>query len=394
MAETAVAFDAKDFDRSKVEDTVDPLDPQKRVRHFKGFFSPLGAGVVFKHGDLFKASYSEANEKLSAEFKMGVNMPFFSSNILKRELGLSRAIAYCNKLVSEVEDFIELVHVTFVVLPPSKCPVVSVGGRRCPEIRVKTEEFVRSLGPMFSYLSAWNFLRKRQEDTYDVMLDGFRSKPTIAWDELSGRTKPRVYSHGDECNAFVSVADIIAFLTDVRLYQSSPGPPNDPMQYRGLRPENVKRVWESNSFATDCWYLDESVLSKFKWYSDELVDTSSLLARPVVFLIADEIEKLAIGAESQVQGQSTLPVAIPEEKKFHRVLRRLEPYYAAVKLAERRGGCVQFFDRYLDSDKVRNGDVIVYMGDNAKRIAKTLEDGYDIEVVRARDLRKEMETKT
>ena len=41
-------------------------------------------------------------------------------------------------------------------------------------------------------------------------------------------------------------------------------------------------------------------------------------------------------------------------------------------------------------DKVRDGDVLVYVGDNSKRIAKTFQDAVDVDVLSGRQLRKKV----
>jgi len=66
-------------------------------------------------------------------------------------------------------------------------------------------------------------------------------------------------------------------------------------------------------------------------------------------------------------------------------------FRAATKYAYLKGGSVQFYDPYQDARLVGDGDIIVYMGDNSKKIAKTLADAYDIEYMRARDVRKKVE---
>lgn len=383
-----VAFDAKDFNRSKVEEIRDPDQPEITFKKLRGFFSPLGAGVYFKHDEIFSQEYVQINQKLKKDFKIDNALRFFSSNQLKREIGLSKAIAYANQLIKEIEDFIEMIHISYVVLPPKDVPEVQVGGNRCPIQRQRSEEFVRSLSPSFSYISAWNFIRKRDPDELAILLDGFRSKNTIAWDELSSWCKPTVFSHGDECNPFISLADIVAFLTDVRLYQRKPGPTEDPMLYRGLRPGNVDEIWENAGFGVDCRFLDKNMLSKISWYSNDLIELSSILARPVVFFLVDQVEKIKIGEIKSSDTQARLDTEPTEEPRpFSKVVQRLDPYHAALIYAERKGGCLQFFDRYIDSDKVRDGDVMVYMGDNSKRIAQTYSDAYDIEIIKARDLR-------
>lgn len=383
------AFDAKDFNRSKVEQRVDRAHPGSIEKRYKGFFSPLGVGVTFKDADKFREHYLSTNELLKKEFDISNELRFFSSNQLKKELNMSKAIAYSNKLIEAVQDHIESIHVSYVVLPPKDRPEVKVGGSRCPIVNLRTEEFVRSLGPTFSYISAWNYMRRKDGDEYDLMIDGFRSKNTIAWDELSTKCSPTVFSHGDECNPFISVSDIMAFLTDTGLYQRDPGPPTDPMQFRGLRPDNVHEVWENCSFKTDCRFLDQKVLTKFTWYDDQVIDTASFLARPIVFFLVDQLEKIPIAEPQGVEGPSA-PLSAPTQKRFSKTVQYQDPFHAALMYAERLGGCVQFYDRYSDSDKVRDGDVLVYMGDNSKKIAQTMADGFDIEMIKAKDLRKKI----
>jgi hypothetical protein len=383
------AFDAKDFNRSKVEQRRDRLNPDLVEKKYRGFFSPLGIGVVFKDASEFRNVYQEKNCELKKKFDISNVLPFFSSNQLKKELAMSKAIAYANALVDSIQEHIESIHVSYVVLPPKDMPEVKVGGSKCPIVSLRSEEFVRSLSPMFSYLSAWNFMRRRDGDDYKLMLDGFRSKNTIAWDELSEKNSPTVYSHGDECNPFISIADIIAFLTDTKLYQRKPGPQNDPMKYRGLRPDNVREVWEDLSFLTDCRFLDHKVLTKFTWYNDELIDVTQNLARPIVYFLADQLEKIPIAEPHSIEESSAGPTS-PAPIKFSKTVQYQDPFHAALIYAEKMGGCLQFYDRYSDSSKVRDGDVLVYMGDNSKKIAQTLADGFEIEMIKAKDLRKKI----
>ncbi|KAF5069852.1 hypothetical protein DSECCO2_228500 [anaerobic digester metagenome] len=386
-----VAFDAKDFNRSRVEQRVDRSDPSSVEKRYRGFFSPLGVGVTFKDADGFQEEFLSTNGVLKKEFEISNELRFLSSNQLKKDLNMSKAIAYSNKLIDAIQDQIESIHVSYVVLPPKDRPEVKVGGSRCPLVNLRTEEFVRSLGPMFSYISAWNYMRRKDGEEYELMIDGFRSKNTIAWDELSSKCSPTIFSHGDECNPFISISDMIAFLTDTRLYHRKPGPATDPMLYRGLRPDNVHEVWEDCSFKTDCRFLDHKVLTKFTWYDDQLIDTTSFMARPIVFFLVDQLEKIPIAEPHVMDGPSPAP-SVPISKKFSKTVQYQDPFHAALIYAERLGGCVQFYDRFSDSDKVRDGDVLVYMGDNSKKVAQTLADGFDIEMIKAKDLRKKIKS--
>jgi len=355
----------------------------------------ISSNRSIKNGAVFKKLYIEANKDLCDDFGIETTKRFFSSNQLKKALDMKAAIAYCNKLVERVSDAIDLIHITYIVLPPKDVPEVQVGGNKCPVEMIRSEEFIRKMGPSFSYITAWDYLYKHKLSEAEIHLDGFRGKRTIAWDEMIAKTIPKVYPHGDECNCFISLADIIAFLTDVRLYQRDPGPSHDPMQNRGLRPNNVQDIWKKNGFGVECHFIDQKQISKIAWYSNENIDITRYLARPVVFFLTDQIEKTKMEGLELSENQTKLDTGLFEEpKRFTKVVQNLEPFHSALSYAEKIGGCLQMFDRYVDSDKVRDGDIIVYMGEGSKRIAQTYSDGFDVEIIKAKDLRrkvKEME---
>ncbi len=271
-------------------------------------------------------------------------------------------------------------------MPPATVPTVAVGGANSPEININTSEFLRNLSPMFSYITAWNFIRRHRFAGHEILIDGFRSKVTVAWDELVNFATPRIFSRGDECNSFISLADIIAFLTDAKLYSSD-------FEHRKLTPDNVKYVWEDYCFEVDCCFLDKGIYSKYKWYSNDIIDTRPYLAHPIVFLLIDEIDKITTMPRSLSIDQTTLPQQ-EKPKKFREVIQRMPPYHAVLTYAHSLGGSVQFFDRFIDSDKIRDGDVLVYMGETSKKIASAYSDGFDVEVLQLRELRKKVESMT
>src|SRR5439155_2415073 len=110
---------------------------------------------------------------------------------------------------------------------------------------------------------------------------GFESKQTESWEDVTRRTTPKVFPHGDECNPYINLADIIAFLTNIKLSSSR--------EHRELRPDNVKAVWESYSFQREVRFLDERLIDKIKWRTKEAIDAGPYLARPMVFLLLDDI---------------------------------------------------------------------------------------------------------
>ncbi len=135
-----MSFDAKDFDRPKVIEEPDPVNPEKTVKKNKGFFTPIGAGVLFKDADLFNKAYIEAVQGLSEKFKLPVKLPFYCSTHLKKEIGMKKAIPFCDELVAEVEDYIDLIHISYIHL----CSVK-----------------IRNVGKVSHFMSIFNVLNEK-----------------------------------------------------------------------------------------------------------------------------------------------------------------------------------------------------------------------------------------
>jgi len=381
----SAAFDAKDFRRTKIEFHSNPDNPSEKEEIIKEFYTPLGTGVVFENSQEFVEDYISINIELSDRFFVKHRRPFYSSFYLKEDIGLRKTIRFCDELITRLSDHISKLHICYLILSKEKHPTVKVGGSKSPEKEIETPKFLRNMQPMFSYITAWNFQRRNKEK-YNLLIDGFSSKETIAWRELINYNENiTIYPHGDECNPFISVADIMAFLTDAKLY-------NVDRDHRHLFPENVEFIWEEYSFEIDCFFLDDKIFSKYKWEGEDLIDISDYLARPVVFVIVDEIEKL-LPKHISNQYQTTFDgdVFPSKERKFKKILQKLPPYQYALKYAIEKGGCIQFFDPKIDSDKVRDGDIVVYAGETSKKIADTLSDIFDIEVLKLKELKSKIE---
>ncbi len=178
------------------------------------------------------------------------------------------------------------------------------------------------------------------------------------------------------------VADIIAYLTDSKLY----------IQKLKLEPPSLQKAWEPYGFQTETHFLDVSSVAKYRWYSDDPIDLTPYLAHPLVFLLVDELEKLQPNPPPMEEEEGELPdvgsAPVAEEKRFVKLIRRMEPWYAATAHAYHKGGAAQLFNFHMDRKKVRDGDVMVYVGSKSKELAESFSHMYDIEVLSAKELRK------
>lgn len=378
------AFDSKPFNRGTIAEARGAPGEEK----YTGHSTQLGIGAIISDEAAFTSAFVEEFDRLKGKFDIDTDLPFMPTNGLLKH-GRWKAIAFTDKLVSSIQDAIEAVHCSFVILPPKIHPTVPVGGNGDSTRAVPTRSFIDRLGPMFSYLTAQSYVytNKRVPGDTDIRIDSFTSKQTRAWDALA-KHRPRVYWKGDECDATIACADLLAFLTDAKLYSSR----------LKLEPDNVRKVWEPYSFDVDVSVYGHGNLWSYAWYSNRPVDIGPYLAKPTVFLSIDNLadpapagtdegQDDACGAEPGVQDD-----AGPAPISFPVAIKRSDTYVAAVRRAFELSGSLKIFKLDEDAQSVRDNDVFVYIGERSKRVGRTLQDSVDVEVVSGLELRRSIKS--
>lgn len=361
--------------------THDPI-----TRYESTFYSPLGVGVKFKDYEGFRSVCLKRTHELAESFGISQKRLIYDSESLKEELAHQKAIPFCDTLITQLRNYIELIHYTYVIMPPKDVPTVTVGGYKSPAIELKSAKFLRNLNPMFSHIAAWAYFGLPRLAESELQLDNFTSKQTNAWRELTSKAKPTVFPHGDECNPYIMISDLLAYLTDAKLYS----------QKLRLRPDALETIWDGYGFNVETHFLDTKTLPKYAWYSDEPIDLVPYLAHPLIFLLADDLERLQPGSpeiSDDEESESSQHQTIPEEKRFRKLVRRMEPWYNVTAYAYSEGGAAQLFDYYIDRTRVKDGDTMVYVGPKSKEMAESFSHMYDVEAIPAKELRKRLEKK-
>lgn len=335
---SVVAFDSKEFKRSNKTGGL-------------AWYTPIACGIKVTKQEEFVSVYNETLKKLLVDFGVEQLCACFPPSEYIQKIGHSKAYRLSEELLKSIEHLIDSVSFTFVVLPPKQVPVIEVGGFKSAKKEVDTFTFLRMLSVYFSYIAAWNYFGIEKHQNDKIIIDGFHGKRTTAWDELEKITKPTVYPHGDECNPFISTADMIASLTDKKLYDN----------YKKLNPENLLEVWDGHSFAVEYpHFLAESVLQRIKWYTEDHIDLNEYYARPMIFMKAD--------------GYKTDDI------------KKLVVYPKTTILANKLKGCIQGFDKDIDSPKLRDGDYFLYAGKESAELANTIKDICKVTILPFRDI--------
>lgn len=263
---SVIAFDSKDCERRRVVQDVNPETQEPFLTEETTFYSPLGVGVKFKNTDNFKEICLKRVQEFVEEFSVSEKRVLYDSCSLKAELSHRVAIPFCDKLIYKLRHYIDSIFITYVILPPNEFPTIEVGGFKSPNMLIKNAHFLRSLAPMFSYITAWAYYGRHAYDGEELHLDSFNSRQTYAWADLTNIVKPKICPHGDECNPYISIADIIAYLTDAKLYNYK----------KKLQADVLKEIWSGYGFNVDSRYLDINQITKYRWHSDDEIKLSYL----------------------------------------------------------------------------------------------------------------------
>jgi hypothetical protein len=190
------AFDSKDFKRSN------------KLGELK-FFSPLGCGIKTSKPKEFQQTYVKNMTSLLKTFGISPVCGCLASSEFFPSVGFSKTYKISDELLKSIQDLIDTVFVSYVILPSATIPRVEVGGYRSPKREISTFDFLRKLSNYFAYITAWSYLNIQKRENEQILVDGFRGKMTYAWDDFLQKTTPVVYPHGDECNVYISTADMI-----------------------------------------------------------------------------------------------------------------------------------------------------------------------------------------
>ena len=115
------AFDSKPFNRGTIAEARGAPGEEK----YTGHSTHLGIGAIISDEAAFTSAFVEEFDRLKGEFDIDTDLPFMPTNGLL-EHGRWKAIAFTDKLVSSIQDTIEGMHCSFVILPPKIHPTVPV----------------------------------------------------------------------------------------------------------------------------------------------------------------------------------------------------------------------------------------------------------------------------
>ncbi|MCL5876348.1 MAG: hypothetical protein M1540_00870 [Candidatus Bathyarchaeota archaeon] len=229
---------------------------------------------------------------------------------------------------------------------------------------IPTMEFLRDwLSQYYVYISAWKLLKCLNVGGRHVLLDVFKGPISYAWNELVKNNKVEIVNLGDECNAYVSTADLVARLI------------NEALGSLKISQENIEQLnINCKEFHVHyCFHNDLRSLVPIyeggRCKTGRQINLPSYWRKPMVYILRE--------------GTDT----IREDNEW---LRKTPFYNIVCNFAFDVDGCVKFYDKNEDKAFI-SGDKLVFYGSKGKEKATEIKEitdglGIDVEIFHSKDL--------
>ncbi len=203
----------------------------------------------------------------------------------------------------------------------------------------------------YPHLCAWRFLESNPSyRSVPIHVDMFQSEITSAWLKVRAMPGFHVFSKGDECNAYISTADMLLKLINNRLFRAR----------KGLYPEDIQSVLSELPLKITSHFLGLKYLSNMVPSFPRQIDFTDKMGHPMIFLLK-EMRHVDVTNEAY------------ENSPLWRCMRNY---------AYRFDGCVKFFNAERDYSLLKEGDAMTYSGPESEKVARTIEKtGYPVKTL-------------
>lgn len=225
-------------------------------------------------------------------------------------------------------------------------PIQVYGGEGSPVKQISTKEFLDKLDNYYVTICAWKLTDLTKIYNKNFILDGFEGEVTDAWLALTRSNQVAVAYKGDQCNAYISAADLVTRFADMRLRLWRFPLTKDALyrMFNALLEEDgtirnryfIKRIWNPD-------------ISKIVPSSRRPIDIQVHMLHPCIFICKEEPT-----AEERIR--------LENSPMFDEILDR----------AFQIDGCVQFYEPKKHTALMGDKDIFVTYGENGRGEFKKL----------------------
>jgi hypothetical protein len=305
----------------------------------------IGAGVVSSDHHSFKNEYDKAVDCLFENTRMKRKRRAYCASELSAIFSnLDNEEQMLSHFFKMISPHLDSSHFYYTFLPKiDKISVFGEGPGLCERVPVVSREkgkkdFFDIIEPSYTMLCAWKYSLDNPSDV--VLMDNFQGFKSPAWGQLYGHRGIHVYYHGDQCNPFISTADLLVRLLKIRLLNLHERSSEE--TFARLIPELEEK------FKLD--FLGKRFLKFMAPHQRKRIKNSELLKHPIIFIIREDAKD-----DDELK-------MIKASPNFDKLL----------DYAYKKDGCIKFFHGD-DSRIIHDGDVAFTLGDRGENILSKLD---------------------
>ncbi|MEM4258763.1 MAG: hypothetical protein QXL17_06400 [Candidatus Thermoplasmatota archaeon] len=303
---------------------------------------PLGASIEVVNYEKFAEMYDKSMKCVWETLNEKRKRSIYSYQYFAQQYGLEKAQQLCFLFLKGISKSIINADVYFSNIPEEKTAEIYMYNNDRVKATKPTRDFLVSLVQPYSYMCAWKRCVLEQGNENIIFLDNFQGETTIAWQTLWYK-KPNIFYKGDNCNALISAADILAGAVDNYLKE------------RSFHDKTIDKILSKElKLHGKTYIIGSKDLRYIVPTSREPINTTRWLKHPIYYVIK----------EKRVEEQ---------DYKDARNQVEYSPMFDKItNLAFKNNGAVKFYDETTDFRDLRQEDRLIYYGDRGRDLVKQL----------------------
>lgn len=349
------AIDSIDY---RLEYEYSFLRKEKKINAKKYVKTALGVGIEVDEPEKLTSAYNDVMNEVFKSHKIERKRKAYCASSLAKLFGdetFGHEKQVIDRITSGVLPFIARKHFFYTYL--FGIQEVSVFGRSAAYKKVPVvssekgeQDFYDLINPSYSLLCAWKYLEDYRVE--ELMVDNFQGHVSPAWNEFYAKRAGNVYFTGDECNYFISTADILLRkikleLTE-RLLSTLRRKEHHEIHFTKEKITELSSVLGDNVLLH---FLGKTYLPKIAPHEKKTIHTMPLARHPVFFLVRER------------------PKLVDERE----IIETTPAYDRLLNMALEAGGCLKFFQPSEDAPAMQSGDRIVTFGTRGEQVFDTLQ---------------------
>jgi len=318
------------------------------------FKAPLGVAVTISDYEDFKITYDQTLQKLFEQYSLNREKYVYSaSNIMSLFSNLAESDQFFEDFLKEIVPSIRHLDIFYSYFPKNQQSSISIYVEGpTPVERLTPIKFIeRKLLNAYPHYCVWKYVDAHPEfKDVPVFVDHFQSEVTLAWLTIQNLHNIFVFLKGDECNCAISTADVMLKVINNRLYRKR----------KGLYPDDLKEILPELNNKITSHFLGPKYLNYLKPRFPKQIKVDEKIKHPIIYLIRE-----------------------PNSSAVSRKAVEYSPLWNCIQnFAFQLDGCAKFFDPATDFRRIREGDIMTYLGPEGQRAALLYSKmGYKIKVV-------------